>query len=484
VKRFSIYTLILACSLGFAPYAIAQSKIRTSDAFLYLPEKGEDLYNQRLAHKTIPLSQNEFLILNRQATNGYTVEKYNVDLKKSWQATIPLLASETVEAFFSTSDEAIIVTRRTDAVIQSLYGYRVNLQSGQRQEPTLLLEAPIKDRRVSITASADGSKILTYNYHTDNNQQIKDISSVLYDANFIKVKDTKYNLSDVVGILSADVKVSNSGEQYIALISDNMNRLTVREYSPKSKEAKVMSVLVGGVYDGQKVYIIDSKFELLPNNTLYGAVLTAEEATGKYHSLKAVKFDFEANDMVFAEEFKFTQAYVDKIMALGKTNTSNRLEDIYLTDILLSANNNLTVIAEKKYTEGGENAPYYAKELHLFTYDEYMNTAWSSVLQKHQQAPPEQAFSSISYRTYLNGNTLHVLTLEDLQSKYDLYLRQIDTGTGKITSPKAIGLNIANGKPLAYVKDFTAWLTDKKIVTVTRVGKKSTDLKLSLIQLK
>jgi hypothetical protein len=484
VRQIYITTLIVIFFLGFSQFVVAQSKIKVAEQFIYTPEKGKEQYNQLVEQKTLTLSQNAFVILNRQAGNSYTVEKYDVDLKRNWQASIPLSTNETIESFFRTDNAAIVITRKTNEDTQRLYGHRIDLKNGKKQDAILLLEAPLKDRRLSVVASANGSQILTYKYHTDINQQIQDISSILYDANFNKIKDYRYNLNDVTGILSADVKVSDSGEQYIAIISDNMNRLTVRQYSLQSNEAKVMSVLVGGVYEGERVYILDSKFELMPNNTLYGAVLTAEESTGKYYSLKAVKFDFEANDMIFAEEFKFTQAYVTKITTLDKLNPSNRLEDIYLSDILLSANNHLTIIAEKKYTEGGENTPYYAKEMHLFTYDEFMNTAWNSVLLKHQQAAPEEAFSAISYRAYLNGNTLHLLTLEELQDKYDLYLRQIETSTGQTTAPKAIGLNLTDDKGVAYIKDFTTWLSDKKIITIARPNKKSADLRLTLIQLK
>ncbi|GAB3202617.1 hypothetical protein ABID22_002725 [Pontibacter aydingkolensis] len=485
MKQNFLTILLLLSLLAYTGKTSAQSRTRASTAFTYLPEKGEYQYNQRIAHKTIPVSQSEFIILSRQEVNSYAVEKYNAELKKGWQTTIPLNQTETVEAFFKSADAAIVITLRTNEATQQLFGHRINLQSGQKHEPVLLLEAPLKGRRAGIAASADGSKLLAYRYHTDNNHQIKDISSILYDSNFQKVAETKYNLSDVPGILTADIKLSNSGEQYVCLISEEMNRLTVRQYTPGIKTAKVMSVLVGGVYDGIKVYIMDSKFELMPdNNTLYGAVMIAEEATGKYYSLKTVKFDFEADDMVFAEEFRFTQAYVDKVTAFDKSSSATRLEDIYLSDILLSSENNLTIIAEKKYTEGGENAPYFAKELHLFAYDEYMTTTWSSVLLKHQQAPADEAFSGISYSAYVSGNNIHLLTLEELKGKHDLYLRQIDTKTGKTTAPKTVGLKMADDMNLAYVKDFTAWLTDKNIITVVRPSKKASGLQLSHIYLR
>ncbi|GAA4426494.1 hypothetical protein GCM10023188_08600 [Pontibacter saemangeumensis] len=453
-----------------------------------MPDQSKQRYSQRVPRKTIPVGSDAFVLLSRSAADAYTVEKYNRALKRLWTAEVKLTGAETIEGFVAGPEAAIVVTHRADngAGMQQLYGHRINLGTGKKEAGALLLEAPAKDRRATVAASADGNRLLAYRYHTDASHQIEHISGSLYDGSLQKLQDTQYDLQDVPAILSADVQVGNGGEQYISLLSDNMKRLTARQYTPGSKEAKVMSVLVGGTFDGRKVYIIDSKFELMPNGTLYGAVMTADEASGKYYSLKAVKFDFEAGDMVFAEEFKFTPGYLAEVNTLDKRggDKPTRLEDIYLTDLVLTPEQRLVVIAEKKYTAGGKDAPYFANELHLFTYDEYMGAAWNSVLMKHQQAPADEAFSSISFSSYLDGNTLHLLTLEELNGKNDLYLRQINTKTGEATAPKAVRLNVADDKDLAYVKDFTAWLSEKDIVAVVRPSRKADSLRLSRIQLK
>ncbi|WP_161889065.1 hypothetical protein [Pontibacter russatus] len=485
--RLFLLPALLLC-LWQPATVLAQSRTKASIAFDYMPDQSKQRYTQRVPHKTIPVGNDAFILLSRSAADAYTVAKHNSELKKQWSAEVRLNNTETVEAFFTSPEAAVVVTHRADngAGMQQLYGHRINLNTGKKEEGALLLEAPAKDRRVAVAASADGSRLLAYRYHTNANHQIKDISGTLYDASLRKLQDTQYNLQDVPAILSADVQVGNDGKQYISLLSDNMRRLTTRQYGPGSNEASVMSVLVGGTFDGQKVYIIDSKFELMPNGTLYGAVLTADEASGKYYSLKAVKFDFEAEDMVFAEEFGFTPEYLAKVNALDRSSGSkpSRLEDIYLTDLVLTPEQKLVVIAEKKYTAGGKDAPYFANELHLFTYDEYMDAAWNSVLMKHQQAPANEAFSSISFSAHLSGNTLHLLTLEELDGKHDLYLRQINTKTGEATAPKAVRLKMADGEDLAYVKDFTAWLSEKDLVAVVRPSRKADSLRLSHIQLK
>ncbi|WP_162053650.1 hypothetical protein [Pontibacter pamirensis] len=488
MKKIFILPLLFLSFLWQPAATYAQFNRKASVAFSYMPDESKARYSQRVPHKTIAVGNDEFVVLSRSSADAYTVEKYSDKLKKQWTAEVKLAGTETLEAFAANQEAAIVVTHRADndQGQQQLYGHRVDLRTGKKQESVLLLEASVKSRRASVSISEDATKLLAYRYYTNSSHQIQDISGTLYDGKLQKIDYTSYNLQDTYNILSADVQVSNSGQQYISLISDNMKRLTSRLYTPGSEEVRVMSVLVGGVFSGTTVYILDSKFELMHNGTLYGAVMTAEEPSGRYYSLKTVKFDFEAEDMIFAEEFRFTPDYISQVNALDKSSggKTGQLEDIYLSDLFLTPEQQLIVMAEKKYTAGGKDAPYFAKELHLFTYDEYMNKDWNSVLMKHQQAPADEAFSSISYNAYLSGNTLHLLTLEELKGKHDLYLRQVDANSGEASAPKAVGLNIANDKDLAYVKDFTAWLSEKNIIAVARPSRKADELRLSKIQLK
>ncbi|PKV62517.1 hypothetical protein [Pontibacter ramchanderi] len=477
--------LLLATSYAATPVS-AQGK-KAAIPFSYIPDNTEDQYNQTIRSKTLPLGADGFVILSRSKPSEYAIERYNAALKKAWSASVPLAAEETVEAFTKNQDAVLLITHRTNEQgNQVLYAHRVDLRSGQKDKPVLLLEAPADVRKAGIATSPDGNRLLAYRFNVTGNQVVQGISGSLYDSKLQKTKDTKYNLSDLRGIVSAEVALNDAGDQFISLISENMERLTVRQYTLKSPEVKGMSVLVGGTFDGKKVYIMDSKYALQPNGNLYGVVLTADEKTGDYYSLKSVKFDFENEDMVFAEEFRFTPEYLASINKLDKSGAAkaSRLEDIYLTDLILTPEEKLIVLAEKKYMEGGENSPYYAKEIHLFAYDQFMGTAWSSVLMKNQKAPADEAFSGISYRYNLAGNTLHLLTLEELEGKHDLYLRRIDTTTGKAESPKAAGLNVAKGEDTAYVKDFTAWLSEKDLVVVVRPSKKANSLQLRRLQIK
>ncbi|MHA6249787.1 hypothetical protein ACXYMU_17720 [Pontibacter sp. CAU 1760] len=478
---FLLLTLLWHTSLTFG-----QAKTKASVVFDYVSNPSAPHYNQRVLRKTIPLQHNALVMLTQTATNTYAVEKYSSDLKKQWSTELKLAEGESLEAFYASSEVATVVTHQASSGKQQLIGHQVNLSTGKKQASVPLLEAPATTRRASVVASADGSKLLAYRYHTDARHQIQDISGTLYDGKLQKLQDTQYHLQDIPAILSVDVQLGNSGEQYINLISDNMKRLTTRQYTLGSKEARVMSVLVGGTFDGRKVYIMDSKFKLMPNGKLFGAVLTANEASGEYYSLKAVKFDYEAEDMIFAEEFRFMPEYLAKVNALDKRSTPKPelLEDIYLSDLVLTPEEKLIVLAEKKYTSGGKDAPFFTDELHVFAYDEYMDSAWNGVLMKHQQAPAQEGFSSISFSSSLDGTTLNLLTLEKLNGKTDLYLRQLNTTNGTIAPPKTLDLQIADTPRPAYVKDFTAWLSGKELVTVVRPAKNADKLRLLLVQLK
>jgi hypothetical protein len=486
VKTLRLLPFLLLALIWTASPANAQGR-KAAVPFSYLPDNNEDQYNQSISSKTLPLGADGFVILSKSKPGEYAVERYNATLKKSWSAAIPLTGSETVEAFLHNQEAALLVTHRDNGNgQQELYAHRIDLRNGQKAQPTLLLSAPTDTRKAGIATSPDGTKLLAYRYNVTGNQVVQGINGSLYDGKLQKIKDTEYNLRDLRNIVSAEVIVNDAGDQFISLISENMDRLTVRQYTLKSPDAKGMSVLVGGIFEGKKVYIMDSKYALQPNGNLYGVVLTADEKTGEYFSLKAVKFDFENEDMVFAEEFRFTPEYLASVNSLDKSGAvkASRLEDIYLTDLILTPDEKLIVMAEKKYMEGGENSPYYAKEMHLFAYDQYMGTAWSSVLMKNQKAPADEAFAGISYRYNLAGNTLHLLTLEELGGKNDLYLRRINTNTGKAEAPKAAGLNVAKGENTAYVKDFTAWLTEKDLVIVVRPSKKANSLQLRRLYIK
>ena len=90
VKHLVILSVIILCLLSFSQLAVGQSKVKASADFTYIAPTSEDQYNQRIAHKTIPLSETEFILINRQTDTNYTIAKYNANLKMAWQATLPL----------------------------------------------------------------------------------------------------------------------------------------------------------------------------------------------------------------------------------------------------------------------------------------------------------------------------------------------------------------------------------------------------------
>ena len=203
-----------------------------------------------------------------------------------------------------------------------------------------------------------------------------------------------------------------------------------------------------------------------------------------YHSLKVVKFDFGGDgDLKFAPEFKFTPEFLAETNKASATQ-SKRLEDVYLTDLLLTEDKQLVVVAEKKYEEGGEESPGHTRELLLFGYNEFLSPSWHNFIAKNQVAPAAEGFSSIGYRASVFGPDLQFVTWEKIKNKSDLYLRRVNAQTGVVQEPKALGLNVAADQNPSYVKDFTAWLDPKTLIGVSRPNKKSAALMLNKIVVK
>ncbi|WP_026462065.1 hypothetical protein [Adhaeribacter aquaticus] len=484
-KITNILLSFIFLGLSYASPARAQIKAKSAP-FEYIPEQSEDQYNQRIPQKAHPIGSNNFIILSKKSANDYAVELYSSDLKKIWQTSVPLSPGEDIEAFAVNSSSAIILTNRkpSGAGSQAVYGTLINLQTGKKAESKKLFEAPAQNRRIGTAISPNGTKLVAYKYSYQQDE-LKAINASVYDENLNKVSDRSYNLQDLNNILSANVQINDTGEQFVSLITHNATKLSVRRYINNNKEIKGMDVQVGGLFDGQQVYVLDSKFLLQPDGSVYAAIICADEKTGNYHSLKVARFDFTAGNMKFAPEFRFNPEYVaalNKVTKSGEAATT-RLEDIYLTDLLVNAEKNLVVIAEKKYNEGPK-LPFLAKEMHLFAFDDFLNPTWHSVINKSQKAAASEGFSSISYKANLVENSLQVVTLEALNGKTDLYSRKINLRNGATDAPKPMGLGITSTEGLPYVKDFTTWLNEKTLIAVVRPSKKSMGLQLIKITLK
>ena len=464
----------------FCTKTLAQSKVK-SVPFAYLPDNSDDRYNQRLKHKTLAVSETDFVILSKKTETEFAVERYNEKLEKTWVAVLPISSGETVEAFSKTETGVYVLTHRSNAEVgsQTLTGHLFDLKTGRKTDAKKLFEAPSKSRKIGVSISDDGSKFVAYQYLM-RETKIQAIQASVFDGNFQKLKDQNYNLRDIATNVSANLKIDNRGDQFICLLSDNSTKLTVRKYTNASEEIKVMSVQLGGMFSGKQVYVFQTQYQLQQNGLLYAAALTLDRNTSDYHSLKLVKFDFETSEMAFAPEFKFTPEYLDSLNKFYPADKPvKRLEDIELSEMIVTPEKDVVLIAEKRYTEGGENSNYVAKELHLFTYDEYLNLAWRSILMKNQVAPPEEGFSGISYLANYVSGSLNILTLETINGKFDLYNRRINAHNGAGENPKPLGLNVANDKNVAYIKDFTAWLNAQNLVVVSRPNKKMASLQLN-----
>ncbi|RSK30109.1 hypothetical protein [Hymenobacter metallilatus] len=462
------------------PPAVAQ-RVKSA-AFSYLPEQTEDRYNQRIASKTLPVAGSGFVILAHKSATEYAVERYDADLKRLWSTAVPVAAGETVDGFSRTNSQATVVIHQSGAA-QQLTAYTLDLASGQKSAPKKLLDASARERRPGVGFSPDGTKLIIWRYLTQGTQ-LKAITATIYDEKLLKLKDRTYDFHDQGAFFSTTVHVGNDGSQFVTLVGDEMKKLTVRRYRNDSPEVKVMSVSVGGTFGGKVVNVFDSRFRLQPDNTLYAAAICNEREGGAYYSLKVVKFDFSGEgDMKFAPEFRFTPEYLAEV---NKANGGQvkRLEDVYLTDLLLTDEKQLVVLAEKKYEEGGDDSPGHTRELHLFGYNEFQSPTWHSILAKDQVAPAAEGFSSIGYRAAVFGQDVQIVTWEKIKNKSDLYLRRLNVQSGVVSEPKGLGLNVAADQNPSYVKDFTAWLDAKTIVGVSRPNKKTAALMLNKIVVK
>ena len=456
-----------------------------STPFSYLPEQGPDRYDMRVPHKTLALADGSgFVILAHQSAGGYAVERYDGDLKKQWSTTIPITPGETLEAFGRGPQQALVVLHHKDDSGQNLALVPVNLQSGQRGPAKVVITAAPRDRRPSVSISPDGTRLLAFRYFT-REQQVRSIAATLFDQNLTQLEEKTYDFRDQGDFFSPAAQVGNDGTQYVTLISDGMRKLTVRRYPVgPSTEIKVLGVPVGGVFSGKPVTIRDARFTVLGDGSLYAAALCADYQTGEYYSLKVVKFDFSGSgDMKFSPEFRFTPAYLAEV---GKASGAavKRLDDVYLGELLLTSERQLVVVAEKHYEEGGSEAPVHARELHLFGYNEFGAPTWHSIIAKDQVAPAVDSYTGIGFRAAVFGGTMQLLTLENINKKSDLYLRRVNAQTGVISAPERLKLNVADDQQLAYVKDFTTWLGEKTIISVSRPSKKSAALQLDKIVVK
>lgn len=462
-----------------------QSRVRGT-AFRNLPDQSEDPYYQRLKTKTLPVNNTDFVVLAKKTSSSYTVEFYTADLKKLWEAPLNLTANEDIEAFAQNGSQVLVLTHKQnqEAGIQNLLGYTIDLKTGKKSEVKNIAEAPAKSRRLGAAFSEDGTKVVAYAY-LHQQDRLKAINALILDGNLNKIKERTYTFDDLQGIQSATVKIDNAGNQYVSLITHNATKLSVRRYTNNSQTLKGMDIQIGGVFEGKKVYIFDTQFSLQQDSSVYAAAMCADEKTGDLYSLKVINFDFRSGDMKYAPEFRFTPQYLADLNKLNKTTTKpvTRLEDIYLSEVVVSPEKKVLVIAEKKYNEG-PRLPFAARELHLFSYDEFMNPTWHSLINKNQVAPATEGFAAISYKAYLAGSDLHLLTLETLNNKTDLYHRKINIAKGTTAAPKPLGLNLAATQGLPYQKDFTAWLNEKTIIAVTKPAKKASTLQLNRILVK
>jgi hypothetical protein len=481
-------TTLLTCGLLGATHPVQAQKTKSAP-FSYLPEEGEDRYNQRVPQKTLALADGSgFVILAHQSGSAYAVERYDASLKKQWSTTLPVAPGETVEAFGRNAEQVWVVLHHADETTQNLTVQPFGLTGGQKGTPVVVVTAPVQDRRPVMRLSPDGNRLLAYRYQT-REAQVRTLEGTLYDQKLSKILDRTYDFRDQGDFFSPNIMLANDGTQYVSLLGDGMKKLTVRRYPPTADRIgiataiQVMGVPVGGTFGGQPITIRDAKFTLQPDGQLYAAALCANDRTGQLSGLKVVRFDFAESKLKLAEELPFAPAFLAEI---GKATGAEvkTLADIYLADMLLTENKSLVIIAERHFEEGGPELPVHARELYLFGYSPFLTPTWHTIVAKDQVAPAIDSYTGIGYRAAVFGEEVQLMTLETIDGKSDLYLRKVQAPTGVMSAPQRLKLNVANDQQLAYVKDFSTWLGPKTIIGISRPNKKSAALQLNEVKLK
>ena len=127
---FLIAGLVVLLAGAFS--SMAQSKIK-SVPFAYRPDASEDRYNQRLPHKTLAITENDFVILSRKTDTEFAIERYNNSLEKSWVAPLPLMAGESVDGFAKNEAGILVLTNRSEVTgAQILIGHLFDSKTGRK----------------------------------------------------------------------------------------------------------------------------------------------------------------------------------------------------------------------------------------------------------------------------------------------------------------------------------------------------------------
>jgi hypothetical protein len=89
LMRFPFIALVLVAGSVLGSGQQVQAQKVKSVPFSYLPEQGEDRYNQRVPQKTLALADGtSFIALAHQSGSTYTVERYDANLTPTKVARI------------------------------------------------------------------------------------------------------------------------------------------------------------------------------------------------------------------------------------------------------------------------------------------------------------------------------------------------------------------------------------------------------------
>lgn len=128
----------------------------------------------------------------------------------------------------------------------------------------------------------------------------------------------------------------------------------------------------------------------------------------------------------------------------------------------------ILLIAEKKYTRDEYHGGHEAKEMLLFRYNEFLGSEWQSAIWKEQFASHYQYYSSLGFSSAYFQNQFHIATFEQQDKRNDVFLRTINSANGMARPPRALHVINTLDQDIQYLRDFTLWLDKNTIITVTK----------------
>ena len=442
VKRFSTFlsfcTFLITTALGQS----STDRLKTIP-FRFDTNQDEASFHPTMEQKALKLTDKTFAILSKTSSSNFSIESYNDNLTRLWSTPISLGLDEVPEVFNVSDKYVYLLTYKmvkTEGA-QRIYAYYFDKKTGTRIGQKTLMSAPSKGRKIGITCSENGSVVMVYQHITPN-RVISGTRAFVYNSEFKQIKEQVYEFDDLNVSFDPMPRVDNDGNQYLAFITDDYRKIRIRKFTPRTDVYGELTQIIGGVFDGTDIYIFDHLLKLDSSGKVYFAAITVEDSTMLYYSLKVTRFDFDKYEVHMPEEFKFSQRYLDSMPYYKPAPGQKRgsIVDTYLSDLIITPENDIIMIAEKRYTMDEFHGGHVGKEMLLFRYNEFMGYEWLINIDKDQFASHYQFYSGLGFKSAYYPENVQLVTFEKINNRTDVYLRTVSRVNGTYRPAEALNI--------------------------------------------